>query len=802
MKISLNWLRDFVTYDGSVKDLADLLTFIGHAVDSVDKFGADYEGVVVGKVLRAEKVPGSDHLSFCEVDAGTGEVLPIVCGAPNVATGQTVPVALVGAKLPGDFLITERKLRGLVSKGMICSQRELGLSEEHLGIMVLPNDWQLGLPVQHYLGQGDTVLDLEITFNRPDCLSHFGIAREIAAKSGLSLTLPKTDLTEIAEQTSNRVSIDILAPVQCPRYSARVVNGVSIKSSPQWMQNRLRAVGIRPISNVVDVTNYVMMELGHPLHAFDYHLVSDGKIVVRNAREGEAFTTLDGKVQQLSLPDLVIADPAKAIALAGVMGGLNSEIVDSTTDVLIECAAFQPVGIRMTSRDRGIVTESSRRFERGVDPEMTTFAATRAAALIQELAGGEVLSGVVDSYPGKKATQKISFRPARCNKMLGTNLPASVMEDALCALHCDVNLTDKGDAFEVVAPSWRGDLEREIDLIEEVIRLHGYSEVEMASKSSVPLDVDPAREAGARGLSLLKRLLVEEGLYEAVSWSLIPAGDAARIPNGLKPVRVINPLSEDLSHLRTTPAQSLLRAAERNINAGNKNVRLYEVGKCFRLEGDKVVESLLGGVILTGDIRPEAWIEKEKTRALSFYDVKGMVESILRKLKYPKQIWRFDEIPEWLTVGGLSPQGSAVRPTILFGQISVEVASSFGIDVPAWYIEFEAETLLGEASRTPRYQPLPKYPAALRDLAFLVPLDLIAADLETVVSEGAGGLLESIALFDQYVGKGIPEGTKSLAFHLHFRSAERTLTDREVDAALKNAIAAARKSGAELRTTD
>ncbi len=822
MKICLSWLRDFVPYEGTVGELSDILTHLGLSVESVERVGIPYTSVVIGKVISAEKVAGSDHLKFCQVEVGVGELLPIICGAPNVAAGQTVPVALVGARLPGNFVITERKLRGVISRGMICSQRELGLSEDHAGIMVLPEDWQIGKPVEEYLGGGDVVLDLEVTFNRPDCLSHLGVAREVAAKTGLPLKMPDATPVESDEETNSLVSVEILDPDRCPRYTARVVRGVTIVPSPQWMQDRLKAVGVRPISNVVDATNYVMMELGHPLHAFDYHLVKQSRIIVRPAADGEKFRTLDDKEHVLSSSDLLIADPERGIALAGIMGGANSEIVETTRDVLIECAYFEPVGIRLTSRDRAIASESSRRFERGVDPEMTVYAANRAAFLIQQLAGGEVLKGAVDAYPNPWHPKSITLRPSRVNAILATDLNEPQMSAYLSSLACDVRshpassgavsfdgdgdptdiaaiaaIAGASDVLTVTPPSWRGDLEREIDLIEEIIRLHGYNEVGMATRSAVPLEVVPERELERRLTGRIKQALVELGFREAITWSLISPNDAGSYPNGLEPVRVINPLSEDLSILRSSLAPTLMRAVERNLNVGIADVRLFEWGMCFWMDGGQIKESLRLGVIIIGNVRPESWIEKG--RVFESHDLGGLVMDISQRLKLDSPNIKHQQTMDILRTGGFLLCGGSEEPVGQFGQLVPEVASRFGIERPAWYIEIKGDQLLAMVGRVPSYRPLPKFPPARRDLAFLVENSVKAGELEELMKSSGGDLLEQVHLFDCYTGSGIPVGWKSLAFHLTFRSPDRTLADQEVDEAISEILRAAKATGAELR---
>ena len=887
MKASYNWLKEFVDFDHSPEKLADLMTNIGLNVESVDEVGLQCNDVVIGRVLTCKPVPDTDHLSYCEVDVGTGEPLGIVCGAPNVAEGQIVPVALVGAELAGGFKIEKRKLRGIASTGMICSEKELGISEEAAGIMVLEcppltpppqsgggklgnlpppvpgggikgggessfkpldstpiegapplippyysrggegeSSFKIGAPLTDYVGKQDWIFDVEVTINRPDCLSHLGMAREISAATGLELKRPSFELQEDNKPAGERITVEIEAPDKCPRYSARMVEGVKIAASPLWMQDRLRNLGVRPISNVVDVTNYVLLELGHPLHAFDYHFIAGQKIIVRTAEDGEKFITLDDDEHKLQKSDLLIADSEKGIALAGVMGGLNSEIMDDTKDVLLECAYFEPVGIRITSRDRGISSESSYRFERGVDPEMTLYAVDRAAYLIHEYAGGRVLKGVVDNYPKPWRPQKLQLRTERVNSLLATDIPAEDMKLFLSRLGCDVHIKppledlvhlpddkpppypppetrggiEKETTLKVKIPSWRHDLEREIDLVEEIARLHGYDRVTPAVSSGVPLSFDEAKERSRRLVSRFKQALVELGFRETISPSLVPQSDAERFPYREKPVRLLNPLSEDLSHLRVGLGPSLLRAAGRSLSAGLQNIRLFEWGKSFRMDGGSVDEGWRLAGLLTGNIRPESWIDD--TRELGFFDLKGLIELFLNKISLDKPLFNPYDIT------GLS-DGCGIFVDIedqewrtgQFGLLDPAVCEIFGVDVPAWFFEFDGDILLKAAGAVPQFRPLPRYPSARRDLAFQVDAELPAERLEEILRKHGGKQLETLELFDLFSGSGIPAGKKSLAYHLTFRSTERTLSDAEVDRWVEQMIdGAAAEVGAVLRS--
>ncbi len=798
MKASYNWLKEFVDFPHSPEELAELMTNIGLNVEGIDEVGGAWTDVYVGRVLTCEPVPETDHLSFCRVDAGTGETLEIVCGAPNVAAGQLVPVAVVGADLPGGFKIKERTLRNVTSHGMICSEGELGISDEHAGIMVLPEDCRIGAPLTDYIGGRDWIYDLEITINRPDCLSHLGIAREIHAATGIELKMPAMEFDEVGESASDRISIEILAPEKCPRYSARIVNGVRIAPSPLWVRDRLRKLGVRPISNVVDVTNYVLLELGHPLHAFDWRLVTDGRIIVRTAAAGERFVTLDEIEHTLEASDLLIADPSGGIALAGVMGGFNSEIKDDTEDVLLECAYFDPVGIRTTSRDRAISTESSYRFERGVDPEMTLYAVDRAAWLVQQFAGGGILKGIVDNYPRPWETASIKLRPERVNSLLATDIPTERMIAFLTRLGCRIR-TD--ETITVQTPSWRHDLEREIDLVEEIARLYGYNNVDAAVTSSVPLTCNIDRERDRRLTDSFRRALVQLGFREAISPSLVPYTDTEKFPYPASPVRLLNPISEDMSHLRTNLGPSLLRATARSLKRNElHNVRIFEWGKCFRMDGNAVSEGLRLAALLTGDIRPETWVDN--TRQLNIYDLKGLIEEFayiisLDKLKFNAYDIKYLSNSGKITVS----EGENGREIGSFGCLNPQVCRSFDVDSPCWYFEFDGDELLLLSGSAPRYKALPRYPALNRDLAFITDLSLKAGELEIVLWENGGSHLTTVELFDLFSGKGVPAGKKSLAFHLAFRSSERTLSDDEVDDSIKRIINAARREvGAVLRS--
>ena len=612
--------------------------------------------------------------------------------------------------------------------------------------------------------------------------------------------MPEDDVEEISQLASDKIIIEIESPDKCPRYTARIVNDVEVKPSPYWVQERLRNLDVRPISNVVDVTNYVLLELGHPLHAFDYHLVNDARIIVRTAEEGERFITLDEKEHRLEASDLLIADPQRGIALAGVMGGLNTEIQDDTKDVLLECAYFDPVGIRTTSRDRGISSESSYRFERGVDPEMTIYAVNRAAYLIKEFAGGKALKGVVDNYPKPWQSSIVKLRPARVNRLLSTDIPAEDMTEFLKRLGCKIK---DGEIIEAIPPSWRHDLEREVDLIEEVARLYGYDNVEAASKSSLPLVFYDETERMRRLTVRFKQSLVELGFREAISPSLVTSFDAKGLSGRDEPVKLVNPLSADMTHLRSSLAVSLMKATARTFNAGIYDVRLFEWGKCFRMIDNTIAEGNRLAGLMTGSIRPDSWLDK--SHSITIYDLKGLIEQFATKISLDKLLFNPYDIAgltDGCKISVAAEDNTQAIEIGEFGQIDPAICEIYNLDMAAWYFELDGDKLLKLTSGIQRYKPLSRYPAALRDLAFIVDLNLNAGDLGQIIKKRGGKYLEKLELFDLFSGKGIPAGKKSLAFHLIFRSAEGTLSEEVIDRSIKKIIdAASHEIGAKLRSS-
>ncbi|MCZ6680681.1 MAG: phenylalanine--tRNA ligase subunit beta, partial [Candidatus Poribacteria bacterium] len=623
----MKWLKKYVDFDLSPQALSDRLMMLGIETEAMRQLGKGLDGVVVGRINAVRRHPKADKLVLCDVDVGEGNDLQIVCGAPNAREGLIAPVACVGAQLPNGMTIKAAKLRGETSQGMLCSEKELAISDETSGLMELPGDLQIGMPLVEALGLDDAVLELEVTPNRPDCLSMIGVAREIRVSTGNPLNLPQVDVQEGTTDIRALTSVTIEAPDLCPRYAARVIRGVKIASSPTCLQRRLEAIGVGAINNVVDITNFVLMEYGHPLHAFDYHRLAENRIVVRRAQPGECLKTIDEETHTLTSDMLVIADAEKAVALAGVMGGFDSEIIEQTVDVLLESAYFHPPSIRKTSKALGMHTEASHRFERGADPEGVIPAINRAAQLIAEIAGGEVCAGIIDAYPGKREAIRIALRPERVNFVLGTDIAEDSMRDILTRLGFSVS-----DAFEVTVPTFRPDVEREVDLIEEVARVYGYDNIPV----TLPTGDIPTPMVDARGelRERVKTYLLGCGMMEAINYSFCHSNILDRIR--LAPddplrqvVSIRNPLSEELSIMRTTLLPGLLENAQRNRNHQVNDVQFFELSKVFLPVADRELpdepERLAG--IIAGNVG--SGVYGDSFRPADFFDIKGVVEGLL-----------------------------------------------------------------------------------------------------------------------------------------------------------------------------
>jgi phenylalanyl-tRNA synthetase beta chain len=808
MKISLNWLRDYVALDASSAEICRAITFLGFEVENVLRTGApQLSNVLVGEVLTRNKHPNADKLSVCTVSLGeTLGVKTIVCGAQNYTVGDRVPVALPGAVLPGDFVIKQSKIRGESSDGMMCSAKELGISEDAAGLLILTDRPALGTPINAVLPPGDTVFDIEITPNRPDCLSHLGIARELAAWFKKDLIYPQEKfrgvLADGAPVRSDLLaSVRVDAPEDCPLYIAHVVTGIKIGPSPAWLQQRLSAVGLRPINNVVDVGNYVMLECGQPLHAFDARKLSGAQIVVRRAADGEKLTTLDGKERTLNSTMLVIADGAKPVVIAGIMGGENSGVSADTTDLVIECAIFKRQAIRATSKRLGLSSDSSYRYERGVDAHSALEAAWRAIDLILETAGGQVVGPICKVGSDIPWQREIVLAPAFVCERLGFSIPADVMKDALEAL--ELNVTDLGevthdglgekrtyrDEWRVAIPSWRDDLDRPIDLVEEILRVYGTERIPPAAVSMPGLvgDDDPVVLFNRR----VTDYLVGHDFHECVNYTLRPGSEIKTwvSETAATELALSNPFVEDQSHLRPTIIMGLLATLKLNQSRGVPVSRLCETGRVFIERNGQNLECSAVGFLIAED-GERHWRQREP---IDFYSVKhhvialaGMAGIDLARQPLTPVGGSFYGWQEGQSAAaGEMQHGWMVR----FGLLSLAMAKAYGVEgkVYAGIFSILPEKLAAALAARKRYADFSLQPAALRDLALVVPTATSSGEVQKALAKSARAAvgnafaLESVTVFDVYQGKGLAEGTKSLAFSLVFRASDRTLTDEEVN---------------------
>jgi phenylalanyl-tRNA synthetase beta chain len=806
MRISLKWLSEYVDLAGlAPEELARRLTAVGFEVEAVQRTGAELRGVVAARILASEKHPNAEKLSVTRIDPGEGDPLQVVCGAKNFRVGDVVPLATVGATLPGGLAIAKAKLRGVESFGMLCSAKELGLAEEAEGLLILPGDVKPGTPIAQALGVDDVLFEVNVTPNRPDALSHVGIAREVAAVLGQKVRLPPLRLAERGPPAAEAVKVRVEAPEKCARYAARVIEGVKIGPSPLWLARRLEACGVRSISNVVDATNYALLELGHPLHAFDLDKVAGHEIVVRTARPGERLTTLDGKERALDPDDLLIADRDRGSALAGVMGGGDSEISAGTTRVLLESAWFQPSTVRRTSRRHALKTEASYRFERGADPGMVMPAIDRCAALIAELAGGKVRPGTVDAHPRPVRSPEVELRAHRPAEVLGIEVSASEAESILTRLGFELRRKDaRGTTYAV--PSWRVDVSIEEDLIEEIVRTRGYDAIpETLPRNAVETPAEPAE---AQALARIRAALEACGFSEAVNFSFVAArelepfgyqvvtGDGTGRALG---VALKNPISAELSVMRTTLVPSLLKNLAHNRRQRVEDVRLYEIARAYwpnpRPEGEPSSELLQIAGVLAGGRHPAGWAVPRD--AMDFYDAKGAVAGVLDALGVAGV--------EWIAPGAtwLHPRNSArlrIGDDVLgsVGELHPRVAAAFDLPRAVLAFELRFDHLARAARLVPQHRAIPRLPAVLRDLAVVVEDAVPAATVEAVVRSEP--LVEDVTLFDVYKGAPLPAGRKNLALAIRYRAPDRTLTDAEVDEAHRRIVKQlGERVGAELR---
>lgn len=789
MLVSLRWLRDYVDMDLSPSALAECLTMAGLEVDAVRETTPEFSGVVVAKILSLKPHPGSEKLLLCEVTTGT-DILPIVCGAANIQAGDVVPLARVGAVIPGGYIIKSSRIRGERSEGMLCSEEELGIGPEGSGIMILPPGQTLGQDLTNALELKDVVLDIGITPNRSDCLSVFGVAREIAALTGKELKVPEIILQENDEDVNGVTSVRILDPDLCPRYTARVIRNVDIRPSPFWMRRRLESVGLRAINNVVDVTNFVMLEWGQPLHAFDYRFLEEGRIVVRRSQQGETFVSLDEKERKLPSDTLMICDGVKPVAIGGVMGGLNSEVKADTRTVLLESAYFNPVSIRKSSRWLSMSTDASFRFERGIDPDGVIRALNRAAQLVAELSGGSICRGYIDEYPKKvESPRDIPLRISRVREILGHDVAPSEAVKILESLEMTVS---KGDDlhYRVTPPTFRVDINREIDLIEEIARLQGYDRVPVTH----PAAAIPSMERDGRKMleERIRNLFNGYGYSEIITYSFIPAtaADVLDLPAGDKrraAVVIRNPLTEEQSVMRTTMIHSLLETMRKNINAGCPDLKLFEIGRIYlaRQAGVLPEEKNRIGGLLTGVRFGQCW--HYAGIASDFFDLKGCLEGLFEHLKMTNVKFQSDLKEPFLHPGRCCRIMVGQDMIGFLGEVHPEVLTRMDLKNRAIVFELDLDVLAGLFSGTLSYREISKFPASSRDVAFLISRGRTAEEMIELSLEINEELLEKVCVFDVYEGTGIPEGMTSLGLRFSYRAHDRTLTDQEIGQA-HNAI--------------
>ncbi|HSY54457.1 MAG TPA: phenylalanine--tRNA ligase subunit beta [Opitutaceae bacterium] len=801
MKISLNWLKDYVKpLDASVEEISRAITFLGFEVEGVHRTGAPkLSQVVVGEVLTRNKHPNADKLSVCTVDLGpAGGVKTIVCGAQNYKVGDRVPVALPGAVLPGDFQIKQSKIRGELSDGMMCSAQELGAAEDAAGLLILDGRPALGLPINDVLPPGDVVFDVEITPNRPDCLSHLGLARELAAWLKSDLVYPPVKFNghspDAAPYPHLLSSVSVEADEDCPLYTATIIAGVKIAPSPAWLQARLKAVGLRPINNVVDVGNYVMLESGQPMHAFDAKKISGGKIIVRRASDGEKLTTLDGKERTLSSRMLVIADAEKPLVIAGIMGGASAEVDETTTDLVLEVAYFKPQSIRWTSKKLGLASDSSYRYERGVDPHTAIEDAYRAIDLLLETAGGRVvgpLHKIGGDVPWKR---EIAVTPAFICRKLGFDIPGDEMKASLESLELKIAREDDlpaGPQWTVSIPSWRGDLDRPIDLVEEVLRLYGTDKVPAGPLVAPGLLVDD--NPVVRFTRRVTDYLVGQNFHECLNYTLRSRQELQTwvSQTSAQELALANPLVEDMSHLRPTLAMGLLDTVKLNQSRGVAVSRIFEAGRMFVERDGRIFEIAGVAFLLVQNETGRTWLRREPA---DFYTAKRHIEIIAASADVDLSRQKLDPVTGpyfgWqeghsATAGDIIGDGWSVR----FGLLNLAMVKALGLEGKIYCGIFSVlPEKLGAAAARRRYADFSLFPAALRDLALVVDAAMPAGEVLTQLAAtaraavGSAFAVERVEVFDVYQGQGLPDGKKSLAFSLVFRAADRTLTDGEVNA--------------------
>lgn len=781
MQVSLNWLKEYVDIDVPVEELAHQMTMLGLEIESIKTLGDDIQAVYVGKILSIEPHPDADKIVVCQTDVGGEAPLQICCGATNMKVGDKVPTAVPGATLPGGFKIGRRKMRGVESQGMMCASTELGLPEGEHGLMILDGGVEIGQDVKALLGLNDTVLEIEVTPNRADWASMIGVARELAALHDHPYRIPEVQVAEGAEAVEDLSSVVVEDTGCCPRYMGRVLRNVKVGPSPGWLCKRLIAAGQRPINNIVDITNFVLLETGQPLHAFDYDKLAENRIVVRRARPGEEIETLDGETRKLAEDMLVIADAERAQCVAGIMGGAGSEVDENTTAVFLESAFFNPSSVRMTSRKLALISESSQRFQRGADPEMVAYGMERAAQFIVELAGAEAAKGVIDAYPAPFVPREVTLPYARTARLLGVAIPPETQCDILARLGLEPITRRENEAVFRV-PVRRHDVTMEADLIEEIARLYNYDNIPVTLPGVRPCEKEFApREKRIRAL---RHFLAGLGLTELYNKSFSSPADVERAgmpASYAKMVRLENGRSEKMSAMRTSMLPAHIANAARNLNCGVVSVQGFELGPVYTPVEDGTLPEQKNhlGIVLAGDASAPHW--SQKARRVDFYDLKGVVEAILDDFGQAGTFVDTD-------FGTFQPgQRAAIRvakKTIGYlGKVAPAVGRAFEADSAIYAAELDLDALLDAPAPAPQFEPVPAFPPSRRDLAVVVDASVPAGDLRDAAARSGGKLLRGVDLFDVFTGEQVGEGKKSVALNLVFQSNDRTLTDADTQKA-------------------
>ena len=817
MKISYNWLKSYIQFDHNPSQLCELLTSIGLEVggtEEVESIRGGLKGLVIGKVVTCVPHPNSDHLSITTVDTGSGEILPIVCGAPNVQAGQKVVVAKVGTTLyDGEqaFEIKKAKIRGEISEGMICSETEIGVGSDSSGIMVLPEETVIGTSASTYFKvESDWVIEVDITPNRIDGASHIGVARDIAAalkQSGENgYKKPSVEGFKVDNHQLD-INVEVVNPEACPRYSGVSISGVEVGESPDWLKNRLKSIGLTPINNIVDITNFVLFETGQPLHAFDADQITGGKVIVKTLMPGTLFKTLDGAERKLDEKDLMICNSNEGMCIAGVFGGIDSGIKMNTRNVFLESACFDPVFIRKTSRRHGLFTDASFRFERGTDINATIYALKRAALLIQEIAGGTISSEIKDYYPQPVKGYPVEVSYHNINRLIGKTIPRETLKEILRSLEIEIVAeTDRG--LSLMVPTYRVDVHREVDVIEEVLRIYGYNNVEIPTHVSASLSYaenpDPNKVK-----NVVADYLAAQGFFEMWSNSLTKSSyyEGMNDYPAEKTVKLFNPLSSDLGGMRQTLLYGGLECIQLNTNRKNSDLRLFEFGNCYFFKGTHYKEDPAANyfeeehlaLFITGNRENQNWLTPESTT--SFFLLKSFVENILTRLGFSLEQLKMNESGNEIFSEGLVYETGNKQKLVEFGVVSPKWAKPFDLENAVYYADFDWGQIFWESKKNQvKFSELPKYPEVRRDLALVLDKDVKFSTIKNIAIASEKQLLKSVSLFDVYEGKGVPEGKKSYAISFILRDDYKTLNDKQIDKTMERILMACEKqAGARLR---